>query len=203
MILVLLASIVSANAYPDYYAVRMEAERFKIFTKISECEGAVYQSGENRFLFQDGVWRIKTLKNDLDCNTLSSVVEEEYRTKYTAQRPEYLYWYKMTKIHYYFDYSRIWIDFEDLYKRVKYTGLKLVGGTKVEYKSKEDCLREDWGQKFPDKDVVVAFQDSNCFYDFVDQAQLHTFSKLQHSNSTLLVHPAGKNILYINNKNDF
>merc|ERR1712062_712994 len=101
MILLLLSLIVSATAFPDFYAVWMDAyntntnTNFKLFTKINECNGSVYQSSDNRVLFEDGVWRIKTLKNDLDCDTLYSVGEEEYRTKYTAQRPEYLFWYKM------------------------------------------------------------------------------------------------------------
>ena len=186
MILILLALLVSVTALPDYYAVRLRGEKYyKIFTKISECEGAVYQSGDKRVLFEDEVWKIGTLTDDLDCNTLPSVVEEEYRTKYKAQRPEIRYWYDMND-------DPIWTAFEHLYKHEKKTGVKLVGGTKVEDKSEEDCLSEVWGEKFPDKDIVVAFQDSNCFYDFVDQAQLdyrHRYFK-----ETLFVHPAGRNI---------
>ena len=67
---------------------------------------------------------------------------------------------------------------------------------KVGNKTKEDCFTGDWGKKYPDKDIVVAFQDSNCFYDFVDQAQLdYDYSYIR--TATLFVHPAGKNILYI------
>ena len=115
MILILLALLVSATALPDYYAVRIfKEERYsKIFTKISECTGVVYQSseffrGHNRVLFQDGVWKIGTLKNDIDCDTLSSVVEEEFRTKSPAERPELKPWYRMNDV-------RTSIFFEDLY----------------------------------------------------------------------------------------
>ena len=199
MILLLLAVIVSATAYPDYYALWMDVynrnttTKFKIFTKIGECTRAVYQSGDNRVLFADGVWKIGTLKNDLDCNTLSSVVEEEYRTRYTTKkRPEDRQWFEMKKN----VYTRVSIFFEDLYEHGQKRGLKLVGGTMVDDKSKEDCFEEDWGRKYPDKDIVVAFHDSNCFYDFVDQAQLD-YDYSYASSATLLVHPAGKNILYI------
>ena len=108
MILILLVLLVSVTALPDYYAVRIEEEKYKIFTKINECTGAVYQSGHNRVQYQDGVWKIGTLKNDLDCNGLSSVVEEEFRTKSLAQRPELKPWYKMNDV-------RTSIFFEDLY----------------------------------------------------------------------------------------
>ena len=67
MILVLLASIMSATADPDYFAVKIKSGRFKIFSKISECTGAVYQSGDNKVLFRDGVWKVGTLKNGLHC----------------------------------------------------------------------------------------------------------------------------------------
>ena len=188
MILLLLALIVSATALPDYYAVRIMIEKYKIFTKINECAGAVYQSGHNRVLFQDGVWKIGTLTNDFDCNTLSSVVNEEYRTKFIAQRPEHRQWYKMNDL-------GAWIAFEYLYKRSQKTlrGFKLMGGTMVDDKSKEDCFKEDWGKKYPNKDIVVAFQDSKCYYDFVDRAQLD-YDYSYHGSATLSVHPAGKNI---------
>ena len=42
---------------------------------------------------------------------------------------------------------------------------------------------------YPDKDIVVAFQDSNCFYDFVDQAELeYDYTR----KATIVVHPSGK-----------
>ena len=186
MIFIALALLVSVTARPDYYAVKIKKEKYKIFTKISECKGPVYQSGDRRVLFEDEVWKIGTLTNDLDCNTLSSVVDEEYyRTKSRGERPELEDWYDMNDDH-------IWITFEHLYKRKKKTLVKLVGGTKLDDKSEEDCLSEVWGEKFPDKDIVVAFQDSNCFYDFVDQAQLD-YSNFYQS-ATLFVHPAGRNI---------
>ena len=191
MILLLLALIVSATADPDYYAVEIAGEwrKIKIFTKISECTGAVYyQSGDKRVMFKDGVWKIGTLTNDFDCNILSSVVNEEYRTKFIAQRPEHRQWYKMNDL-------GAWIAFEYLYKRVQkpLKGFKLVGGTMVDDKSKEDCFKEDWGEKYPNKDIVVAFQDSKCYYDFVDRAQLEY--SIRHRSATVFVHPAGKNIL--------
>ena len=186
MILILLALLVSVTALPDYYAIHIQGEKFfKIFTKISECTGVVYRSGHNRVLFQDGVWKIGTLKNDLDCNRLSSVVEEEFRTKSPRERPELIYWYDMND-----DQILLWI--EHLNKREKKTYVKLVGGTMLDDKSEEDCFTEDWGTRFPDKDIVVAFQDSNCFYDFVDRAQL-TFSS-RYRSATVFGHLAGKNI---------
>ena len=187
MILILLALLVSVTALPDYYAVGF-GENYKIFTKISECTGAVYQSGHNRVLFQDGVWKIGTLRTDLDCNTLSSVVAEEFRTKSPAERPELTLWYDMRG-----GDQKTWIFFKHLNKRGKKTGVKLVGGTMLLDKSEEDCFTEDWGTRFPDKDIVVAFQDSNCFYDFVDRAQLAFSSRFR--SATVFVHPAGKNIL--------
>ena len=194
MILILLTLIVPASAYPDYYAVKTDRyntnTKYKIFTKISECARAVYyQSEDSRVLFQDGVWKIGTLTNDFDCNILSSVVNEEYRTKFIAQRPEHRQWYEMN------DWNA-WIDFEYLYKRAPKTlrGFKLVGGTMVDDKSKEDCFKEDWGEKYPNKDIVVAFQDSKCYYDFVDRAQFDYDYYSYHGSATLSVHPAGKYI---------
>ena len=68
MILILLVALIKqATADPDYFAVKIRAGRYKIFTKLSHCTEAVYQSGDNRVLFQDEVWKIGTLKNDLDC----------------------------------------------------------------------------------------------------------------------------------------
>ena len=87
------------------------------------------------------------------------------------------------------------ISFQELYKREKKTGVKLVGGTMLLDKSEEDCFTEDWGEKYPDKDIVVTFQDSNCFYDFVDRAQLDISISFYRSD-TVFVHPAGKNILH-------
>ena len=87
MILILLVALIKqATADPDYFAVKIRAGRYKIFTKLSHCTEAVYQSGDNRVLFQDEgdrVWKIGALKNDLDCNTLPSVVEVKYWTKGT------------------------------------------------------------------------------------------------------------------------
>ena len=177
MIPILLALIVSATADPDYYAVRIGSDgTYKIFTKIRECRGAVYQSGDNRVLFQDEVWKIGTLENELDCNTLSSVVKEEYRTK-EKQIPRDNWWIDIK------------IFIKGFNRRVEAPGLKLVGGTNVEDKSKEDCFRKDWGDFSRDKDIVVAFQNSNCFYDFVDEAELEE----EIWTGTIFVYPAGKN----------
>ena len=89
MVIILLSLIMSAKADPDYYAVHIEGDggRYKIFTKLSECREAVYQSGDNRVLYQDGVWKIGTLENDqiVDCKTLPSIVEEEYRMRKGTQ----------------------------------------------------------------------------------------------------------------------
>ena len=187
MILILLASILAAAADPDYYAVHIQGDggRYKMFTKISKCKEAVYHSGDNRVLFQDRVWKIGTLKNDqiVDCKTLPSIVEEEYRMNKRTQRPK----------------SDIWIDIDGdtvlkrilidgFNKSVEVTDKQLVAGTKVDAESKEVCLRKDWGKKYPDKHIVVAFQDSNCFYDFVDQAEL-----VDVYGAIIFVHPAGKN----------
>ena len=61
MIFILLALIVSATSDPDYHAGQIDGSTFQIFTKIRECTGAVYKSGDSRVLFQDGVWKIGTL----------------------------------------------------------------------------------------------------------------------------------------------
>ena len=187
MILMLLALILAATADPDYYAVHIQGDggRYKMFTKISKCREAVYQSGDNRVLFKDGVWKIGTLKNYLvvDCKTLPSIVEEEYRMSKRTQRPKSDYWIDMdgnTVLY------RILI--EGFNKSVEITDKKLVAGTKVDAESKEVCLMKDWGKKYPDKHIVVAFQDSNCFYDFVDQAEL-----VDVPGAIIFVHPAGKN----------
>ena len=105
MIHILLALLVSVTARPDYYAIRIKMEKYKIFTKISECGGVVYQSGDKRVLFKDGVWKIGTLKSEPDCKTLSSVVEEEYLTISRKERPELEDWYDMND-------DLIWITFE-------------------------------------------------------------------------------------------
>ena len=84
---------------------------------------------------------------------MSSVVEEEFRTKSPAERPELKLWYDMND-------DQIWILFEH------------------------------WGARFPDKDIVVAFQDSNCVYDFADQAELEYYN-----GTTIFLHPTGKNFI--------
>ena len=80
-----------ATADSDYYAVLIQGQdEYKIFTKLSQCTAAVYQSGENRVLFnQDLYWRIGTFKNDqkLDCENFRSVVEEEFWTTEIKQMP--------------------------------------------------------------------------------------------------------------------
>ena len=195
MILILFALIVSATADPDYYAVQIESG-YKIFTKLSKCRGAVYQSGDNRVLFQDDVWKIGKLKNELDCNNLSSIVEEEYRNK-GIQMPKTKYWIDI-------DGNNVLrrILIEGFNKRVEVTGLNLVGGTKVDAKNEENCLKKNWGKQYPDKDIVVAFQNSKCFYDFVDQAKLsdnyddyydyYDYDYYDYG-AIIFVHPAGKN----------
>ena len=195
MILILLALIVPSSAGSDYFAVKIESEyeNYKIFTKISECKGAVYyQSEDKRVLFQDEVWKIGTLKNDLDCNTLSSVVKEDYRTK-EKQIPRDGWWIdiKYTESHgnntHYFQQQ---IFIKGFNKRVESPGLKLVNGTNVDAKSREVCLRKAFWVNFsPDKDIVLAFQQSNCFYDFVDEAELEE----ETLRATIFVYPAGKN----------
>ena len=190
MILILFALIVPVTADSDYYAVKMERERYKIFTKFSKCNGAVYQSGDNRVLFQDEVWKIGTLKNDLtDCNALSSVVEDEFRSRSAEMQEKKTLW-DMTNADQNGNYNRIWIWIKGFNKGVEVTGLQLVGGTKVEAKSKDDCLRTNWGKQYhPDKHIVVAFKYQNCFYDLVDEAELVE----KFNNAKLFVHPAGKN----------
>ena len=191
MILILLALIVPATADPDYYAVEIETNRrskYKIFTKIRTCKGAVYQSGDNRVLFQDDVWKIGKLKNELDCNNWSSIVEEEYRNK-GIQMPKTKYWIDI-------DGNNVLrrILIEGFNKRVEVTGLNLVGGTKVDAKNEENCLKKNWGKQYPDKDIVVAFQNSKCFYDFVDQAKLSdNYDDYYDYGAIIFVHPAGKN----------
>ena len=69
-----------------------------------------------------------------------------------------------------------------------------MGGTEENAESQKDCFGKDWGKKYPDKNVVVAFQDSDCFYDFVDQAQL----KPGYYRGTIFVHPSGKMKLFKN-----
>ena len=196
MILILLALIVPSSADPsDYFIFKIEFkyENYKIFTKISKCKGEVYyQSEDSRVLFQDEVWKIGTLENELDCNKLSSDVEEEYRTT-EKQIPKDHWWIDIKKTnshsnnntHFYRE--RIWI--EGFLKRVETKGLKLVGGTNVDAKSKEDCFKKDWVDFSPDKDIVVAFQDFRCFYNFVDEAEL----EVETWRTAIFVHPAGKN----------
>ena len=142
---------------------------------MSQCSEPVYQSGDNRVLFQDEVWKIGTLKNDLDCNTLPSIVQEEYRTK-EKQIPRDNWWIDIK------------IFIKGFNRRVEAPGLKLVGGTNVDAKSKTDCFKKDWVDFSHDKDIVVAFQNSNCLYDFVDEAEL----EVETWRTTLFVHPAGK-----------
>ena len=197
MILMLLALIMAATADPDYYAVKIETERFKIFTKISQCTGAMYQSGDNRVLFQDGVWKIAEVENGpIDCKISSSVIEEKYRTKKT-QFPKDNEWIERIDVNkteqngYTTDE---WILIKSFNKGVdvELTGIILVrgAGTMEENAEKEDCLRNDWGKKHPenDKDIVVAFQDSKCLYDFVDQAELER----DNDNSIIIIHQSGK-----------
>ena len=190
MILILLSLMMSSSAmaYPDYFAVQIEKRGYKIFTKKSKCTGAVYQSGDSRVLFQDQVWKIGRLKNELDCNTLSADVEEMYR-QYSIQSPEEGVWLKMTESD-----KNHWmlIEIKGFNKSVEVTGFKLMGGTKADDKSKEDCLRKDWGRKHPNKHIVVAFQDSNCVYDLVDQAELEYYN-----GTTIFLHPTGKNLIKI------
>ena len=198
MIIVLLGMIMSATADPDYYAVVLPGEKLKIFTKISECTRAVYyHSAENRVLFQDGVLKIGTLKRNLDCQTLSSLVEVEYQNR-TKEKKEELsipnYWEEWIDIKetnkYGYDIT-VWIWIKGFNKSVEVTGLKLEGGTKdSSSRNKEDCLRKDRGKEYPGEDVVVAFHHvgrRGCFYDSVDQAELEDDDK-----SIILVHPAGK-----------
>ena len=100
---------------------------------------------------------------------------------------------------------------EGFNKRVEVTGLNLVGGTKVDATSKEDCLRKNWGKKYTDKDIVVAFQNSKCFYDVVDRAELSDDYDRDYDyyydydyvpnyydyEAIIFVHPAGKNKIII------
>ena len=188
--------IVSATADPDYYAVELPGEKLKIFTKISECTRAVYyHSAENRVLFQDGVLKIGTLKRNLDCQTLSTLVEEEYQNR-TKEKKEELsipnYWEEWIDIketnknrH-----DTVWIWIKGFNKSVEVTGMKLKGGTK-DWSSwnKEDCLTKDRGKKYPGKDIVVAFHHGGgCSYDSVDQAKL---KEEDDDKTIILVHPAG------------
>ena len=200
MILILLALIVPTTADPEYYAVKIISGRYKIFSKIRECTGrtgSVYQSGDNRVLFQDDVWKIGTLGNDLDCNTLSSDVEEEYRTKYKTLKPSDKPWFRMMRSPNtgQYKYFPIKIYFRKFFERVEVTSeFNLVGGIKVDAELKEDCLRKEWGKKYPNKDIVVAYQDSNCWYEFVDQAELEYDWDVEYdydNHITLLFHPAG------------
>ena len=194
MIIILLSLIMSAKADPDYYAVHIEGDggRYKIFTKISKCGGAVYQSGDNRVLFQDGVWKIGILKNYLDCKTLSSDVEEEYRAEGTQIPNTWSYWIDIEKTEKYGEDEKTGIWIKGFDNRVEVRGFKLVHGTgtKEDATSKEDCLMKDWGKEYPHKHIVVAFKHSACFYDFVDQAELEYDVW-----GTMFVHPAGKNVL--------
>ena len=196
MIFILLALIVPATAL-DYFAVQIDNGRYKIFTKISGCTGAAYQSGDNRVLYQDEVWKIGTLKNDLtDCNTLPSIVQE-YRTEgIQMPRDDTLsYWIDIKKTEKYGSDISIGIMIKALNKSVEVTGLNLVGGTKsyLGTKSKEDCLRTNWGKtnNYPDKHIVVSYQHStsNCSFAFVDEAELeYDYQRSE----TLFFHPAGK-----------
>merc|ERR1712062_538039 len=80
-----------------------------------------------------------------------------------------------------------WILVKGFDKNVEVTDIKLVGGTRRHSGSKEDCLREDWVKKYYDRDIVVSFQYSYCYYDFVDQAELR-----YGYGAIILIHPAGK-----------
>ena len=198
MIIIFLALIVSATADPDFYAVKIEKEwrKFKVFTKISECIGVVYyQSAEKRVLFLDGVWKIGKLMKNLDCKTLSSVVEEEYRTvgleipEANQDEP----WIDIKETDKSGHDTESWIWIEGFNKSVEVTGMKLVGGNEdSSSRNKEDCLRKDRGKEYPGKNILVAFQDltvsTQCFYDSVDQAEL------QNGDETIMVHPAGKKL---------
>ena len=190
MILILLALIVPSSAGSDYFAVKIENEyeNYKIFTKISECKGAVYyQSEDKRVLFQDEVWKVGTLKNELDCNTVSSVVEEEYRIEEAQKMLTNDYWIDVKKAELNISAPPIWIEIKFFNKSVEVKGLNLVGGTNVEAKKKKDCLRKNWGKKYPEKDIVVAFSDSHCFYDFVYKAELE-----YNYRATIFLHTAGE-----------
>ena len=190
--------IVSATADPDYYAVEItgEGRKSKIFTKISECTGAVYyHSAENRVLFQDGVLKIGTLKSDFDCKTLSSVVEEEYQNrtkgKESPNTDNWEEWIDIKETNKYGYDTTVWIWIKGFNKSVEVTGMKLKGGTK-DWSSwnKEDCLTKDRGEDYPGKDIVVAFHHGGgCSYDSVDQAKL---KEEDDDKTIILVHPAGK-----------
>ena len=189
MNLILLALIVSITAYPDYYAVQIENGYYKIFTKRSECRGAVYQSGV-RVLFHDRVGKIGTLKNYLDCNSLNSVVEEEYWTnKVKLPRDNtWTQWIDIQKTYKYGYNVEIWIRMKGFKKSIEVTNLNLVGGIKADAKTMEDCLRMSWMREYRDKHIVVGFKNSNCFYAFVDQAEL-----AYDYGAIIFVHPPGKN----------
>ena len=186
MIPILLALIVSVTADPDYYAVRIGSHgTYKIFTKIRECRGAVYQSGDNRILFQDEVWKIGMLKNDIkNCRKLSSVVDETFRTK-EIQMPIDELWIDTKKSEQNWIFNNfVLVSIQSFDKCVEKKKMKLVGAKKLDADSKEDCLRKDWGKK--DKDIVMAFQDSNCYHSFVDEAELEYDSE-----ATIFVHHSG------------
>ena len=189
MILILLASILSATAHPDYYAVRMKSENknYKIFTKIRQCSLAVYQR-ENRVLFhQDLYWRIGRLKNNerLDCKNISSVLVELYRTK-GGQIPKDNLWIDMKNGTNNSITIPIWI--EGLNTDVPVPGFKLVGVTKKDAESQEDCFGKDWGEEYPDKDIVVAFLNTKCSFVNVEEAKLK-----QNQSAVIFIHPSGKN----------
>lgn len=186
MVLLLFALIMAATADPDYYAVKIKKGKFKIFTHKNECERSWYQNGGDKILFFEGVWKIAKVKNGLkDCETKSSVVEKIYQTK-NSKMPEGDTWHSWTDKR---DKKNIDIWVKSFNKSDEITDLKLVTGTKEEAETKEDCFGKEWGEK-SDKDIVVAFQNSKCFYDFVDQARLENDSTI---NATIVVYPSGKN----------
>ena len=121
---------------------------------------------------------------------MSSVVEQEYWTKeiQTAINGVWIKELKKDKNDQH-RYTVISITIKAIHKSVEVQNeLKLSNGIMEKSVTKEDCFGKDWGTRYPDKDIVVAFQDSNCFYNFVDQAKLEYDTW-----ATIFVHPSGKN----------
>ena len=76
---------ISAQQYPDYYAVRTGSDHvYNVFTRrIMECPDPVYESGDERVLVKLGhKWIIGRIDDadDLECENINATVDKVYES---------------------------------------------------------------------------------------------------------------------------
>ena len=124
----------------------------------------MYQSGDKRVLFKgDGAWKIGNLETDLDCKTLSGDGEEEYWRKEIPKNEAWFEWTNIKNIDQNgYHITKSWIKIKGFNKGGEITDFTLAVGTQVDAKKKKDCFGKNWGKEYPEKHIVVAFQNANC-----------------------------------------